>query len=82
MIKVFPLVPSVWYNAISGLGVIVLLYSNIMRIITGSSNEMKVTARERAVAEEIMQDTRFVMQAEGHVGCHERSIVRAWDELA
>ena len=53
-----------------------------MRIITGSSNEMKVTARERAVAEEIMQDTRFVMQAEGHVGCHERSIVRAWDELA
>ena len=50
--KVFPLVPSAWLNVICGLSVTVLLYSNVMRIITGSSNEMQVAAWESAVAED------------------------------
>ena len=34
-----------------------------------------------ALAEEIRMDTRFVTQVSGHLGCHDRSKVRAQDEL-
>jgi hypothetical protein len=65
----------------SGLSVTALLYSNVIRITTGSSNELQVTERERALAEEIKKDTRFVTQVSGHLGCHDRSKVKAQDEL-
>ena len=47
-----------------------------MLIITSSSNELQVTERERALAEEIKKDTRFVTQVSGHLGCHDRSKVK------
>ncbi len=67
------------HNVTSSLSVTALLYSNVMRIITGSSNDLQVTERERALAEEIKKDTRFVTQVSGHLGCHDRSKVRAQD---
>ena len=73
--------PTSLHNVTSGLSVTALLYSNVMRIITGSSNDLQVTERERALAEEIRKDTRFVTQVSGHLGCHDRSKVRAQDEL-
>ena len=68
-------------NVTSGLSVTSLLYSNVMRIITGSRNKLQVTEREMALAEEINKDTRFVTQDSGHMGCHDRSLVKARDEL-
>ena len=79
--SVFCSVLFVWHNVTSGLSVTALLYSNVIRIITGSSNDLQVTERERALAEEIRKDTRFVTQVSGHLGCHDRSKVRAQDEL-
>ena len=81
MTKVFLFVPPVQHNVTSGLSVTALLYSNVMRIITGSSNDLQVTERERALAEEIRKDTTFVMQVSAHLGCHDRSKVKAQDDL-
>ena len=63
------------------LSVSALLYSNVMRSITGSFNDLQVTERERALAEEIREGTRFVTQVSGHLGCHDRSKDKAQDEL-
>jgi hypothetical protein len=37
----------------------VLLYENVMRIITGTSNDELATVMERELAEKIMQDPNF-----------------------
>ena len=51
-----------------------LLYENVMRIITGtySSNDELATARERELAEKIMQDPNFEELVGWRMECHNR----------
>ncbi len=52
-----------------------------MRIITGTSNDEQVTARERELAEKIMQDIKFEEQVGRHMACHNRFRLNALREL-
>ena len=47
----------------------------------GSFNDLQVTERERALAEEIRKDKICDAQVSGQLGCHDQSKVKAQDEL-
>ena len=58
-----------------------LLYCTVMRFLTGTSDGLQVTEREKEVAQQIMSGSSFEAQLGHHMACHMRAKTKALNEL-